>query len=166
MARTLLRLALFRLSLLKLALPIVIASMLSTQALGQRSGSSPTIDQVIDPLFLVQRFDGVAISPDGSRVAWAQGIKKKDGTPSENTAIFVASLKAGAASKVRITAGLAGSSHSEHDIAWSPDGRSIAFLSDARTPGQDQLYVEPASGGPARKLTSVKGFLAYPDRKS
>ena len=162
MARTLLRLALFRLSLLKLALPIVIASMLSTQALGQRSGSSPTIDQVIDPLFLVQRFDGVAISPDGSRVAWAQGIKKKDGTPSENTAIFVASLKSGAASKVRITAGLAGSSHSEHDIAWSPDGRSIAFLSDARTAGQDQLYVAPASGGAARKLTSAKWYLAYP----
>src|SRR5262245_10152483 len=128
----------------------------------RRPASAPTIDQVIDPLFSIQRFDGVAISPDGLRVAWVQAVRKKDGSPSEKTAIFVGGTKPGAANKVRITAGAAGSNHSEHDLAWSPDGRSIAFLSDAASPGQDQLYVVPAAGGPARKLTSVKGFLAYP----
>src|SRR5262249_39508289 len=128
----------------------------------KRAGNAPTIDQVIEPLFSVQRFDGVAISPDGSRVAWVQAIRKKDGSPSEKTAIFIANAKNPSTARVRITAGAAGSSYSEHDISWSPDGRSVAFLSDARIPGQHQLYVAPAAGGPARKLTSLKGFLAYP----
>ena len=58
----------------------------------------------------------------------------------------------------RITAG----GQSENAVAWSPDSKQIAFLSDAAKPGQQQLYIAGAAGGPPRKLTSVKGFLAAP----
>ena len=47
-------------------------------------------------------------------------------------------------------------------MAWSPDSKRVAFLSDAAKPGQLQLYVTDAAGGPARRLTGVKGFLATP----
>ena len=31
-------------------------------------------------------------------------------------------------------------------VAISPDGRELAFLSDEQTPGQSQLYIAPAAG--------------------
>jgi len=149
--------------LLSIAMALCVALMAPAYSTAQkRAGSAPNMDQVINPLFSVQRFDGVAISPDGGRVAWVEAIKQKDGSPSDKTGIFIKRTSGAAATQVRITAGAPGTGHSEHDIAWSPDSRSVAFLSDARTPGQDQLYVAPAAGGPARKLTSLKGFLAYP----
>src|SRR3984957_4149455 len=52
--------------------------------------------------------------------------------------------------------------HEEHDIAWSPDGKGIAFLSDAATNGQLQLFVANVDSGSARQLTHLKGFLASP----
>src|SRR5258707_5800612 len=51
---------------------------------------------------------------------------------------------------------------SESAVAWSPDSKKIAFLSDAATPGQPQLYTVSAAGGSPRKLTDLKGFLASP----
>ena len=51
---------------------------------------------------------------------------------------------------------------SESAVAWSPDSKQIAFLSDSGKPGQQQLYIAGAAGGPPRKLTAVKGFLAAP----
>jgi tricorn protease len=36
--------------------------------------------------------------------------------------------------------------------AWSPDGKTIAFVSDAT--GENEIYLSDANGGPARKLTS------------
>lgn len=39
----------------------------------------------------------------------------------------------------------------ERAASWSPDGKWIAYLSDAA--GEDDLYVRPEAGGPARRLT-------------
>jgi Tol biopolymer transport system component len=52
--------------------------------------------------------------------------------------------------------------HRERDAAWSPDGREIAFLSDAAEEGQLQIYVAPAAGGTARVLTRAHGQLEHP----
>ncbi len=52
--------------------------------------------------------------------------------------------------------------HEEHDIAWSPDGKRMAFLSDAATNGQLQLFVANVEDGSAKQLTHLKGFLASP----
>ncbi|MFW6330517.1 MAG: S41 family peptidase, partial [Gemmatimonadota bacterium] len=40
----------------------------------------------------------------------------------------------------------------ERNVAWSPDGRRIAYLSDAT--GSYELYVRPAAGGEPRQLTT------------
>ncbi len=60
----------------------------------------------------------------------------------------------------RLTAGA--SARNEHAVSWSPDGKQIAFLSDADTAGQFQLYVAPANGGTPRRLTQLTGLLAEP----
>src|SRR4029077_5322478 len=56
----------------------------------------------------------------------------------------------------------AASPRAESDIAWAPDSRRIAFISDALNPGQSQLYIEESVGHAAMRLTDVKGTLASP----
>jgi tricorn protease len=51
---------------------------------------------------------------------------------------------------------------------WSPDGKTIAYLSDAA--GDVQIYAQPAAGGAARQLTghagkSIRNFSWSPDSK-
>jgi dipeptidyl aminopeptidase/acylaminoacyl peptidase len=117
-------------------------------------------DAVMDQAFAVRRFRQAAISPDGRRVAWVESLAATDGTPSPNAAIYVAPLSDPSARK-QVTAA-AGAPHREHDIAWSPDGAELAFLSDAESSGQLQLWVAGVTSGRARQLTHFAGFLADP----
>jgi dipeptidyl aminopeptidase/acylaminoacyl peptidase len=118
-----------------------------------------TSDTVMDAVFAVRRFRQVALSPDGKRVAWVEQLRGPNGVPSGNSAIYTA-LVANPAKPRRITAG--GGDHSEHDLAWSSDSRQIAFLSDAESPGQLQLFVADAQAGEARQLTHAQGYLSSP----
>jgi dipeptidyl aminopeptidase/acylaminoacyl peptidase len=108
------------------------------------------MDDVVRTLFAGVSFDQAAISPDGRQVAWVENAK-------DGSAVYVSDLAA--PRPRRITA----AGKSENGIAWSPDSKQIAFLSDAGKPGQQQLYVTGAAAGAApRRLTSVIGFLASP----
>src|SRR4029077_14716326 len=97
-----------------------------------------------------------AISPDGSRVAWVQ----PGGGPESPHGIFVAPV-GGAVQPQRVKAPQC-SRCNEDGIAWSPDGKRLAFLSDAASSGQAQLYVADPAAGSARKLTNLTGYLADP----
>ena len=119
------------------------------------------LEAVTKTLNAVRHFEQTAISPDGKRVAWVETLASKDGGASGNTAIYVKKLN-GNAPPQRITAGTPGSAHAEAGVAWAPDSKRLAFLSDALKKDQLQLYVmNPASGAP-KKLTDVKGFLDAP----
>jgi dipeptidyl aminopeptidase/acylaminoacyl peptidase len=122
--------------------------------------SSP-LDTVIDALFAAHAFEQTAISPDGKKLAWVETLTGKDGAPDGNTAIYLADREANASPK-RITAASGAVPRAEGNVAWSPDSKQIAFLSDAVKPGQLQVYVVNAAGGPTKKLTNVKGLLATP----
>ncbi len=126
-----------------------------------RAQARPSIDQAMAQLTAVRRYGEAMISPDGKSVAWVESLPTRGDAPSEGTAIYVGAV-AGGESPARLTAGTGSGALDEHNIAWSPDSRSIAFLSDAGDPGQLQLYVAPAAGGSARKLTSLKGYLSTP----
>jgi len=112
-------------------------------------------------LFKAQHFDQAAISPDGKRVAWVEIRGDEDGAPTGKQDIFVQDISADGKS-MRVTAGAPAAHFNEGNVAWSPDSKRIAFISDAAKSGQPQLYVTGASSGPASKLTSVEGFLAGP----
>jgi len=111
-----------------------------------------------DALFAVQQFEQAAISPDGKRVAWVEIRTDSKGSPTGKKDIYIAA-STGTANPVKLTAGLPSSYYNEGGVAWSPDGKRIAFLSDAVKSGQVQLYISSLNGSPAQKLTSVKGFL-------
>jgi dipeptidyl aminopeptidase/acylaminoacyl peptidase len=104
--------------------------------------------------------DQTVISPDGKRVAWVERLVE-NGVPTGKLAIYVADSHTGASPR-RVTAGNRATPHREHDVAWSPDSKRLAFLSDAGQSGQQQLYVVSLEDGSARQMTNVEGFLASP----
>ncbi len=117
--------------------------------------------RAVEAMFAVHTFQQVEISPDGKQVAWVENLTEANGAPSSNSAIYVADVLNPAAVR-RITAGAPGSEHAETGVAWSPDSKHLAFLSDVAKPGQQELYIVSAAGGGARRLAQLKGFLSTP----
>lgn len=124
-------------------------------ATASQGGKNAALNEAMHTLFAAKSFAQTAISPDGKRVAWVENVA------TGKSAIYVADVN-GAGKPHRVTAGRGASFHAEDSIAWSPDGKQLAFLSDALKAGQQELYISNLSAKPARKLTSVKGFLATP----
>lgn len=93
-------------------------------------------------------------SPDGNQIAfyWSGDISNEPG-------IYVKLIDAGTPLRL---ASLSGAG--ESDIAWSPDGRAIAFLRRGSGGG---IFSVPALGGSERKLTDLAGDFAWsPDGKT
>lgn len=86
------------------------------------------------------------IAPDGKRAVFAA---RGD--------VFTVPAKEGSIRNLTRTAGIR-----EKSVTWSPDGRSIAYVSD-RT-GEDEIYVSPQDGiGKEQQITSgYKGFKFGP----
>jgi dipeptidyl aminopeptidase/acylaminoacyl peptidase len=119
------------------------------------------LDAVIGSFYAARTFAQASISSDGKKIAWVENLVGKDGAPDGNTAIYLAD-RDGSAPPKRLTAAAGLIPRAEGSVAWSSDSQNIAFLSDAAKPGQLQLYVANAGGGPAKKLTNVKGLLTSP----
>ncbi len=103
------------------------------------------------------------VSPDGSRVLFQISRPR---TADEKPGAAVPELwmvPARGGEPVRFTNGADG----DRAAQWSPDGRTIAFLSRRPATDPTQIYVIPAAGGEARRLTSaetaVTGFKWSPD---
>jgi dipeptidyl aminopeptidase/acylaminoacyl peptidase len=107
----------------------------------------PTIDEMV----ALKRVSQPAMSPDGSRVAYVIRKANWDENAFENE-IWLTDVKSGTA---RV---FTQSKKSSDAPAFSPDGSSLAFLSDRE--GKRQVYVMSLSGGEARKLTSVEEGVA------
>jgi dipeptidyl aminopeptidase/acylaminoacyl peptidase len=118
------------------------------------------VETAIAALTSARTFQQVAISPDAKRVASVESITGKNGAETGNSTIYLFATN-GKVPPRHISA-TANAAHSEGNLAWSPDSKQIAFLSDAAKTGQLQLYVISADGGTPKKLTNVKGFLDAP----
>jgi dipeptidyl aminopeptidase/acylaminoacyl peptidase len=134
------------------------AAVMSASPAAQAPARS--IVSLLDTLDRVRAFHDTAISPDGRRVAWVEDVSVAEGT----TAIYMRAVNDEPARALSITASNDGRGHHEDGIAWSPDGHTLAFCSDAGpTGGQQQIYViDVDSGTPAHRVTGVKGQLAQP----
>jgi dipeptidyl aminopeptidase/acylaminoacyl peptidase len=128
------------------------------------SGSRFAVAQALEPfdalysrLTRAREILGVAISPDGTRVARVEPASD-DRTPRASR-ILVQENRPGAAA-VRITASLDGAAVREGNLAFSPDSRAVAFVSHA---GGAALWTAPAAGDrAATRMTRIKGTFADP----
>lgn len=123
-------------------------ALLTAAALAAYAQTVP-VEPALADIAATHQFLQTAISPDGAHVAYVESL----GRPGES-AIYLAP-------RTRLTAA-AGKACDESAIAFSPDSRQLAFLSDCEQKDQLQLYIAPAAGGPARRLTHLKGLLAEP----
>ncbi|HUG28584.1 MAG TPA: protein kinase [Gemmatimonadales bacterium] len=96
---------------------------------------------VIDSGWTVETIDGIALSPDGRRVAITHA------TP-EGVQIWIKTLSTGPFTRLTFSGG--GSDRPD----WSPDGQRIAFLSDAGDGGR-QAWVQRADGGSTASLLAT-----------
>jgi dipeptidyl aminopeptidase/acylaminoacyl peptidase len=113
---------------------------------------------VLRSVYSMHSFDGVKLSPDGKWVAWVDAFHPGP-VPEKSrprSAIYVQKLAPGSV-PVRVTAGNPSAFYMEGDESWSPDGKHLAFLSSARTKGQDQLYIADADGTHVRPAVHLDG---------
>ncbi len=107
----------------------------------------------IEDLLAVKWVSDPQVSPDGTRVVFVQKVVDREGD-TYRAHLWMKALDAGGPARP-FTAGM----HQDSLPRWSPDGRSIAFLSDRGAPAGEtkkpkQIYIIPADGGEARALTS------------
>ncbi len=124
---------------------------------GAQSPAPPTIDDLLN----LKRAASPALSPDGTRVAYTVRETNWDENAYE-TEIWLASATGGEPHQ------LTNAAKSSSQPVWSPDSRTLAFVSDRD--GKRQIYRIEVSGGEAEKLTTteegVTSFLWAPDGRS
>jgi dipeptidyl aminopeptidase/acylaminoacyl peptidase len=99
-------------------------------------------------------FSAVSIAPDAKHVAYAV----KAANASDRTSLYIAEpggkpQRAGACAEGRAC--------EDDSPVFSPDGKRLAFLSDAAKHGDTQLYVREPGQAP-RKLTQLHGRISNP----
>jgi dipeptidyl aminopeptidase/acylaminoacyl peptidase len=124
---------------------LMIALILSCTLVSQAAPSMRDVLQITDSL---TDYSNVAISPDGTRIAWQQTFHHAN-------SVWVESLT----TRRRTELSVPGAAKAEAmSPAWSPDGTRLAFLSDARTKGRPSLYIAAADGSGVHLLAALGGL--------
>ncbi|HET6431638.1 S9 family peptidase [Dyella sp.] len=138
-----------------LRLPLaLLASALAPALLARTAPVDPRIDHLLTELGKVRSIEAVQLSPDGRQLAW---VVQTGGKP----AIMLAGADGRDAHRLspRERAGTC----SETDIAWAPDSRQLAFLSDCpgagATVGQKDLLLADTTGASTpMRLAVLHGY--------
>jgi dipeptidyl aminopeptidase/acylaminoacyl peptidase len=140
--------------------------LLLTSTLTAQTAPRPALAPASDTANPNQRFErvaqpgGVALSPDGTTVAWT--LRSHDGTTLHLSSV----ANPGASEGKTITAGGATDCANKSPI-WSPDGATLAFLSNCASekskPEQEQIFLWSKATGKVRQLSHVTGNLEQPE---
>ena len=132
------------------------AAAQETAGAGLTAADHARIEEVLKGLDRGHHIGQVAVSPDGKRLAWIQQAAGGD----EIRVAATMNLN----NSERVTAAAKPEEHcQENEMAWAPDSKGLAFLSDCGSPGrQMDLYLSKLDGGRARRLTELKGFAESP----
>jgi dipeptidyl aminopeptidase/acylaminoacyl peptidase len=117
--------------------------------------TAQTMQQLTEQLGKTVLYGDIALSPDGTRVAWVQSTAA---STSKQTYIRETSGNA-AATMVDIESS---AKRTDFDPAWSPDSQTLAFFSSAGEGEQRQLWTVNADGSKPRKITNLNGYGARP----
>src|SRR5256885_14598256 len=135
--------------------PVLIAMVVAVAAVAAQTPLTP--EQTLDRRTIAERGEGLAFSPDGSRVVFTVAEPVKGAARAR--AIWMLDVASGALRQLTF------SGRNDSAPRWAPDGGSIAFLSDRDGPAQ--LYLLAMRGGEAQKLTDrkdpIRAFRWSPD---
>jgi dipeptidyl aminopeptidase/acylaminoacyl peptidase len=108
-----------------------------------------------EDLFRFQWLQGGQLSPNGKQAIYALShIEGEVGKEEEFSTLYLIDTATGQSRKM--TSGKQKDTHP----AWSPDGKSIAFLSNRKD--KPQIYLLPVDGGEAQALISLKQGAGAP----
>ena len=139
-------------------------AVLGLSACAEDVPSRAHVDEVLKGLNRSHGLGPVGISPDGNWLAYVQ--RAKDGSE-----LVVAPIS-DATKTTRISAAKKSDTQcGDTDPAWAQDSRRLAFLSDCRGDGQEDVYVATIGGQVAdgkakvdvQKLTEARGEVGYPE---
>ena len=117
--------------------------------------TAQTMQQLTEQLGKTVLYGDIALSPDGTHVAWVQSTAA---STSKQTYIGETSGNA-PATLVKIP--ISGEK-TDFDPAWSPDSKTLAVFSSADEGAQRQLWIVKTDGPDPKKLTNLKGYAARP----
>jgi dipeptidyl aminopeptidase/acylaminoacyl peptidase len=107
-----------------------------------------------DDLYKLELVSDPRISPDGTQIIF--GLTRVDRkTEKKHTNLWLVPTD-GSHPPRQFTYG----DHTDTHPRWSPDGRSIAFLSNRKDEKQSQIYIIPLNGGEARPVSKMEGSFA------
>src|SRR5262252_3518716 len=132
-----------------------VAGVMAAAAVAAQAPITP--EQTLDRRSIGERGEGLAFSPDGSRVVFTVAEPAKGAV--RPRAIWMLDVATETLRQLTF------SGRNDSSPRWAPDGGSIAFLSDRD--GPSQLYRLPMRGGEAEKLTdrkdAIRAFRWSPD---
>jgi dipeptidyl aminopeptidase/acylaminoacyl peptidase len=104
---------------------------------------------VAEDLYRLRFVSDPQVSPDGARVAYVVSWASDDRTGYRSSIMLVDT------SGERAPRALTQGQHRDRAPRWSPDGSTLAFLSDRAGEGGPQLFALSLAGGEPRQLTSL-----------
>jgi len=142
---------------------LLLAINLPAQTTAASAPRDPRIDTVLADLGKVRSLYQTAISPDGKTIAWV--VQGEEAGKHNGSEIEIATL-ANPEKSTRVTAGK-GELCDESSIAWSPNSKTLIFLSNCQATGEDKdqadfYLAEPASKSAPRRLTHLHGIPESP----
>lgn len=132
----------------------LLAATVAPAAMAASAPIDPRIDQLLNQLGQVRDIQAVQLSPDGRQLAW---VVDTDG----KAAIEIARADGSHAHRLN-TRDRAGSC-SESDIAWAPDSRHLAYLTDCTSVGataghKDIALADTTGADVPKRLAELKGY--------
>lgn len=100
-----------------------------------------------DDLFHLRFLHSATLSPDGKQVAYSLATHDAD-DDADYEQLWLLSIATGAARQLTF------GKQRNHSPQWSPDGKTLAFISNRS--GKAQIHLLPVDGGEARQLTEFK----------
>ncbi|HEV3091638.1 MAG TPA: S9 family peptidase [Candidatus Cybelea sp.] len=121
------------------------------------AAAAPTMRDVLVASYAIRGLDDVDLAASGQAVVWSEGYHDPRHLLDSPRSVAVYLQHLGSGRRVQVTAERGAGNYDEEEPVWSPDGRRVAFLSDARSSGQMQIYLARADGSGVRQLGRLNG---------